>query len=201
MLQHVFRPPQQQWETNSTVHRPLAPPQEPLKHTKHALFRRLATSIRDAFAIMKKREENWGWWAWQRKETGLKENDMHLRVIPVSLFSWDDGHGERETALKKVKALSVLGKLQNGRGNLERCRKITKYEKTVLSVWNIFVLLCKVHHLKKKKHFGETLRHGPKFKKNKKFKKKNPSWRLERTLQLPIVFRTVQTTDWALTEK
>lgn len=61
---------------------------------------------------------------------------MHLRVIPVSLFSWDDGHGERErqTALKKVKALSVLGKLQNGQENLERCRKIIKYEKTVLSV-------------------------------------------------------------------
>lgn len=29
MLQHVFRPPQQQRETNAAVHRPLAPPRAP----------------------------------------------------------------------------------------------------------------------------------------------------------------------------
>lgn len=60
---------------------------------------------------------------------------MHLPVIP---FLYSDGmadvKGERETALKKVKALTVLDNLQNGQEALEQCRKITKYEKTALSV-------------------------------------------------------------------
>lgn len=59
---------------------------------------------------------------------------MHLPVIPVSVFSWDGGHEERETAVEKVKALTVLDKLQIGQEALEQCRKIIKYEETVLSV-------------------------------------------------------------------
>lgn len=39
-----------------------------------------------------------------------------------------------ETAVEKVKALTVLDKLQIGQEALEQCRKIIKYEETVLSV-------------------------------------------------------------------
>lgn len=96
MLQHVYRPPQQQWETNPTVHRPLAWPQATQTQQTCSLGDP-STSTRDASAIMKKeREENWGRWMLQREEPGLEDNDMHLPAIPISVFSWDGGHEERE---------------------------------------------------------------------------------------------------------
>lgn len=38
VLQHVFRPPQQQRETNAAVHRPLAPPHAPGTRQTCSLF-------------------------------------------------------------------------------------------------------------------------------------------------------------------
>lgn len=97
MLQHVFRPPQQQWETNAAVHRPLAPPPAP-EHAKHALFCRLTPSTRDTFAVIIK--ESWGWWIWRRKELGSEENDTHLSVFPVCAHSLDGGIKERDCPVK-----------------------------------------------------------------------------------------------------
>lgn len=57
---------------------------------------------------------------------------------------------KRETALKKVKALTVLDKLQNGQEASKQCRNIMKYEKTVVSVLTIFLCSCVKYILKKK---------------------------------------------------
>lgn len=92
LLQHVLRPPQQHWETNSAVYRPLAP--QLLFQYIRTPFSSVLSSIGPSFLLpwricgkRKKVEGNKKHLAWW--EGKIKDTDMHLSQIPpFSTYLW-----------------------------------------------------------------------------------------------------------------
>lgn len=135
MLQHVFRPPQQQRETNAAVHRPLAPPRAPRTrqtcsllspHPFHSRYTRKHNQEKTAG------DDGYG----GGKNLDQKKMTRTYLYSPFVLTRWM-AELKRETALQKVKALTVLDKLQNGQEAAWQCKE-KQFKKTVLTVLTIF---------------------------------------------------------------
>lgn len=90
LLQHVLRPPQQHWETNSAVDRPLAPqllPAHSYSILQRPLFYWPIISTPMMNLQQKKVEGNKKHLAWW--EGKIKDMDMHLSQIPpFSTYLW-----------------------------------------------------------------------------------------------------------------
>lgn len=123
LLQHVLRPPQQHWETNSAVDRPLAPqllPAHSYSILQHPLFYWPIISTPMMNLQQKKvkgNKKHLAWW-----EGKIKDMDMHLSQIPPfpTYLWWKDRLQEKveeglgQVPFLKTWPLTILDELENG---------------------------------------------------------------------------------------